>query len=94
MKKEPLFTWKVKKVSSSAGISWTFVYAFVFYADMLHFIKRDHSWLGSNVVVTELKVPMGMSPFSSLYVSILLMYLGCTPIGYRFLYIPVDISTN
>ena len=36
---------------------------------MLQSIKHDHSWLGSSVVITECKVPMGMLPSSSLYAS-------------------------
>ena len=38
---------------------------------MLQSIKHDHSWLGRDVVVTQLspRVSMGMSPSSSLYAS-------------------------
>ena len=39
------------------------------YVDMLQSVKRDHSWLGSGVVVTECKAPMAVSSSSSLHTS-------------------------
>ena len=39
------------------------------YVDMLQSVKHDHSWLGSDVVVTECKAPMVVSPSSSVYTS-------------------------
>ena len=36
---------------------------------MLHSLKHDHSWLGSGVLVTEYKVPIGTSPSNSQYAS-------------------------
>ena len=39
------------------------------YIDVLQSVKHNHSWLGSNVVVTECKVPISMAPSSSRHAS-------------------------
>ena len=59
----------VRKCMYKLGYLTVIVCVCIVHIDMLQSVKHNHSWLGSSVVVTECKVPMGMSSSNSLYAS-------------------------